>query len=226
MKKGLFIVIEGIDGSGKGTQSKRLKSWLTDKNKHATTHSVFHTMEPTGGKIGVLLRNALKDGTIAPKILALLFAADRIEHCKEIEQHLEEGKIVISDRYLYSSIAYQGSQGVDKEWIMEINKFSLIPDIVFYLDITPESGLKRIFSRAKSYEHLKNEQKERDYLEKIDSLEKVRKNYLKLADENPFFVTINAEKTRKEVQGSIRKVMGRLLKAGKTSNDKDLRYFL
>lgn len=217
MRKGIFVVIEGIDGSGKGTQSKLLNKWLKEKG-----HSVFLTTEPTDGKVGKLLRVVLKEGNIKPETLALLFAADRREHLKEIKTKLNEGKIVISDRYLYSSIAYQGAQGVDKRWIMEINKFSLVPDLVVYLDVSPEVGLGRISSK----ESFRSIQKEKEYLEKKGFLERVRKNYLAQAKENSLFVTIDAEKTLKEVQTTIRRVVGRFLTVGDKSNNTELTDFV
>ncbi len=216
MKKGLFIVIEGIDGSGKGTQSKLLNTWLKGKG-----HSAFLTMEPTEGDIGKLLREALKHGNVAPKPLALLFAADRIEHNVQIKKKLSEGKNVICDRYMYSSIAYQGAQGVDKEWIGEINKFALVPDVIIYLDVSPAVGLGRISSKG-SFRSL---QKEAEYLEKKEFLEKVRNNYLEQANENSLFFTINADLLLKDVQTAVRRVVGRFLKEEGEKNNVELTEF-
>jgi dTMP kinase len=202
MKKGLFIVIEGIDGSGKGAQSKLLYNWLKKSGFDITL-----TREPTYTVLGEVIREALKYETIKPEALALLFAADRAVHLEEIEKKTMDGKIVISDRYYYSSIAYQGAQGVDKKWLNEINKFSFDPDLIIYLDVSPDVGLERISSKK----GLRSTTKEREFLEKKSNLEIVRKNYLELANENSHFFIIDAERSKNEVQTSIRRVVGRFL---------------
>lgn len=217
MMKGRFIVFEGIDGSGKGAQTRLLSGWLKDKG-----YTVFITKEPTEGKIGKLLREALKSGNVKPEPLALLFAADRLEHCFLIKRKLSEGKIVVSDRYLYSSIAYQGAQGIEKKWIEGINKFALIPDSIIYLDLDPEIGLERISSK----ESFRSLQKEKEYLEKKDFLEKVRKKYLEQSDTIPLFYTIDAKMPIKEVQTSVRKIIGRILKVKSTNNNAELTDFI
>jgi len=216
MKKGLFIVIEGIDGAGKGVQSKLLVKWL----KETKGRSAFLTMEPTSGKIGRLLRDALKTESVSPESIALLFAADRMEHMKEINQKLTEGKVVVCDRYFYSSIAYQGAQGVELEWIKTINQFAIIPDVVIYLDIAPEKSLGRISSK----ESFRSLVKEKEFLEKKDFLEKVRKNYLDLSYDN-LFVTVDAKHSIDEIQTSIRKTVGRLLPKNKDEKGMDLRSY-
>ena len=108
-KKGIFIVIEGLDGSGKTTQA----SFLAKKLEK--THKVLLTAEPSIGKIGTFIREGClyEDKRLPTEAEALLFAADRIEHMhSEIKPALDEGKLVICDRYIYSSLAYQGSAGL------------------------------------------------------------------------------------------------------------------
>lgn len=147
-----FIVIEGIDGSGKGTQAKLLKERLTDLGK-----DVFLTSEPTKGPTGKLIREHLRDPFLDDEALALLFASDRIEHLeKEIRPNLESGKFVISDRYVYSSIAYQG-QKVDMEWVGDVNKYSDRPDLAILLDIDPRITERRMDDRGDDMEYFEED---------------------------------------------------------------------
>lgn len=144
-KKGVLIVFEGIEGSGKTTISKRLAECLAS-NKY----KVMWTREPnTSSRIGSLIENILLGKTtVAEEAIPLLFAADRADHTKRIiTPAIEKGYIVISDRYLHSSLAYQQS-GMEmpfgREWLKEINKYAISPDLVIFLDIIPEVGLSRI----------------------------------------------------------------------------------
>jgi dTMP kinase len=197
----MFIAIEGIDGSGKGTHTKKLNKWIKEKG-----HETFLTCEPTGGEIGKLLRKSLKKGDLDPKAEALLFAADRTEHVREIKQKLAEGAVVITERYLYSSIAYQGASGVSIRWLMELNRFAPIPDLVLFLDIPPEVGIERISSGSS----LRGKVREREHFERQDFLEKVREVYLDLANENNFAV-IDATGEIDEVQTQLRRRVSHLL---------------
>jgi dTMP kinase len=165
-KKGIFIVIEGLDGSGKTTQAKLLVEKL-QKN-----YEVIFTTEPSNGKIGSFIRNSyLYDNKRLPtEAEALLFSADRIEHCKtEIEPALNEGKIVICDRYLYSTIAYQGNAGLSTDWIKTINARALQPDFCIFIDMPPERVLERL-------------QRKRSVMETLETQQKVREIYLKFVE--------------------------------------------
>ena len=144
--KGVFICIEGLDGSGKSTQAKL----LTKKLCKAGYNAVF-TAEPSQGKIGKFIRKRLFEQERLPTTVeALLFAADRIEHVQNtIVPALNEGKIVISDRYVYSSLAYQGSAGLDLTWIETINANAKKPDLSIFVDVAPEVVLDRL-KRKKS----------------------------------------------------------------------------
>ena len=144
--KGVFICIEGLDGSGKSTQAKL----LTKKLCKAGYNAVF-TAEPSQGKIGKFIRKRLFEQERLPTTVeALLFAADRIEHVQNtIVPALNEGKIVISDRYVYSSLAYQGSAGLDLNWIETINDNAKKPDLSIFVDVAPEVVLDRL-KRKKS----------------------------------------------------------------------------
>ena len=147
-----FIVIEGIDGCGKGTQAKLLLDHLKELGK-----DVLLTAEPTKGPLGKMIRDHLSDPFLDDGSLALLFAADRIEHLeRDVRPALDAGKIVISDRYVYSSIAYQG-QKVDLDWVGDINKYADRPDLVILLDIPPSLGRKRMEERGDEFEYFETD---------------------------------------------------------------------
>lgn len=208
----MFIALEGIDGSGKGTHTKLLNRWVKEKG-----HDTFLTCEPTTGAIGRLLREALKKGGLEPKTEALLFAADRTEHIKEIKKYLAEGRVVITERYFYSSIVYQGASGVSIKWLKEVNRFAPIPDLVLYLDVTPEVGLERISSGNS----LRSSTREKEYFERQDFLGKVRENYLDLANENNFTV-IDASGPIDEVQTTIRRRVSHLLSEKEAAKERPM----
>ena len=136
-KKGVFICIEGLDGSGKSTQAK-----LLTKKLNKAGYNAIYTAEPSQGKIGKFIRKRLFEQARMPTTAeALLFAADRIEHVQnQVAPALEEGKIVVSDRYVYSSLAYQGSAGLSLDWIEAVNANALKPDLCIFIDVEPERG--------------------------------------------------------------------------------------
>jgi len=185
--KGIFIVFEGIDGGGKSTQIKMLAEYFKDKGYQVEFH-----MEPTEGMVGSLLWTYMKskDRSFNPETEALLFAADRIEHGKTIKQALEEGKVVISDRYLHSSLAYQGAAGVDPDWMQSLNKHALKPSLVILLDIDPERSLERVSNRAKTV------------FEETEYLKKVRAEYLRYAEAGELMV-VDASQPIKDVHAMI-----------------------
>ncbi|MCQ2079182.1 MAG: dTMP kinase [archaeon] len=164
--KGKFIVLEGIDGSGKTTLA------------HAIAEAVGGadlTFEPTRGAIGSALREG-SFGDIPPAAEALLFAADRAIHTEEIRKTLDTGRWVICDRYLGSTVAYQSAslgEGADWDWLLDMQSKSVIePDLTILLDIDPEISLKRVAVRGEALSRF----------EKLDFLRKVREAYLRLAD--------------------------------------------
>ena len=168
IKRGRFIVIEGIDGAGKTTQIELLAEKLRGEGR-----TVCVTAEPTASVSGGLLRDAL--GGIAnrtPCEMAALFVLDRIFHNVNpngINAMLERGIDVICDRYYYSSLAYQGSQ-TDFEWVKNMNLGCpeiRIPDLCIFLGLAPEESLKRI-SKGRTTTEL---------YEKLDTLESVRKRF-------------------------------------------------
>lgn len=139
---GKFIVLEGIDGSGISTQSGILKRYL--ENKYG--RKVLLSKEPSEGPIGTLIRQVLTHRIqgIQDESLALLFAADRIDHLQHrIVPALQQGSTVICDRYVWSSIAYQGMK-MDEQWILETNKYAIKPDLTIFVKVRPEVSIERI----------------------------------------------------------------------------------
>lgn len=158
-KKGTFICIEGLDGCGKTTQAKLLAKKLQKG------YNAVYTAEPSRGKIGTFIRNSYLYGEkrLSSVIEALLFAADRIEHVEnEVLPALNEGKLVISDRYVYSSLAYQGAAGLSLEWIEKVNEHALKPDLAVFIDVDPNTVLERLKRRKSVMENLETQQKVRD----------------------------------------------------------------
>ena len=139
-----FVVIEGLDGSGTTTQLDLLEK---KSKKHGI--KVYSTMEPTDGAIGKIIRDALRKNLVMePETLALLFSADRNEHLygnDGIIQYINNGYKVISDRYFFSSIAYQ-SLNCSRDWVISINTFPL-PEFLFFIDVPPDICQSRMKSR-------------------------------------------------------------------------------
>lgn len=144
--KGKFIVFEGLDGSGQSTQAELLKNFLLEKG-YATVLTKEPTLDSSAGK---LIRKVL-DGKkgISPGKLQELYAKDREKHLKKvIISNLKKGKIVISDRYCFSSFAY-GSLEVPLRYLLKINDKFLFPDLIFFIDTKPETSVLRIGKRGK-----------------------------------------------------------------------------
>lgn len=197
MQQTLFIVLDGIDGVGTTTHSKLLAGFLSLKGL-----KIHLTQEPSNSEIGKLLRNFLKDDKIPPSTDALLFAADRDLHYRnEIKMKLEEGYIVISDRYIESSIIYQSSQSeiITIEWVKSLNKFAGKPDLTIILDIDPKMSLAR-----------KN-QRDLEKFEDTSFLEQVRKLYITRAKEEGYFI-INTDDIIELVQENIQQIVLNKLK--------------
>jgi len=171
---GRFIVFEGIDGSGKSTQIKQISKWLKTSG-----YTVYSTFEPTDGPIGLLIRQMLS-GKLATdqRTIASLFAADRTDHLVNTENGIrhkvDQGAVVLCDRYYFSSYAYH-AQYIDMEWVIHANSLNadiLRPDVTIFIDVDPKICFERIKNSRSSFE----------MYEKIDILEKVRTNYFKAFD--------------------------------------------
>ena len=176
---GLFITFEGGDGSGKTTQVALLTEWLT-----AEGHTVEHSREPGGTDLGLELREIIlhRRGYIAPRAEALLYAADRAHNiATRVRPAIERGDIVIQDRYLDSSVAYQGAGRVlDGAEIRDLSLWAaegLIPDLTVLLDLDATAGRGRLDESRDKYDRLEDE--------KHDFHERVRHGYLELAAAEP-----------------------------------------
>ena len=199
--KGFFVTFEGIDGCGKSTQKKRVADRLV---REKIPHHV--TEEPTRGEIGQLLRTYLKRKDTFPPIDALLFAADRLDHWKnEIDPHLQQNEIVISDRYKDSSLAYQTIQseslGSLQSWIETINRFAPKPDLVFLFDLDPVIALRRRYSATT--------EAEREKFEQLEFQQKLRQIFLSICNSSDFdvskvhYVIIDASQSEEEITAQI-----------------------
>ena len=206
MKKGLFISIEGLDGAGKSTQMKFIKEFLEKKG-----YKVLITREPGGTNIGEKIRDILLDkehGEMTDMTEALLYAASRCQHVGEfILPALKKGYVVLCDRFLDSSIAYQGGArklGVQK--IKDINKFAtggLEPDLTIFFDIPPEISLERI----------PLEEIDRLEQEKIEFHREVYNTYILLAKEEPYRIkAVRAHREVLEISQDIEEILIELIK--------------
>ena len=148
---GRFLVLEGIDGAGTTTQAGHIRQWLEARGVQAMV-----TREPSIGPVGVTIRHALSGrlrlpevaggGELPKETIALLFAADRLDHiASEIKPALERGIWVISDRYVQSSVAYQGTL-IDLDWVEEINCHAMAADLTLFLRVDAATALQRIGS--------------------------------------------------------------------------------
>ena len=194
LQRGFFIVFEGLDGSGKTTQAFLLKEFLVKKG-----YDAILLREPTegywGGKIKELLSNGRKE--ISPQEELNLFIEDRKDNInKNILPAMRENKVIIQDRYYFSTIAYQGALGVEAQRIREMNEaFALKPDLVFYLEIEPELGLKRIDVGRKG---------KRDAFEKAHYLSKVKTIFDSFND--PFIKKINGSHPLDSIKKNINEI--------------------
>jgi dTMP kinase len=193
--KGFFICVEGLDGCGKTTQTKLLVRKLRKMGWDAV-----YTAEPSRGKIGKFIKKYCLHGEkrTFPIVEALLFAADRFEHVeREVIPALNEGKIVVSDRYVYSSLAYQGATGLDLKWIEMINEHAIRPDLAIFVDVEPEAVIKRLKPK-------------KSVMENLETQRKVREVYVKFVEKGEL-VRIDGNKSTKEVADDVLKVVLRFL---------------
>jgi dTMP kinase len=195
-KHGFFICIEGLDGSGKTTQAKRLV-----KNLRQRGFDVDYTCEPSKGVVGKLIRSFVlnREKRVSIALEALLFAADRADHVENgVKPMLQQGRVVVCDRYVFSTLAYQGAAGLDLEWIESINQFALKPDLALFIDVPAEIVVGRL-KREKTVMETKLNQK------------KVREVYLKLVERQRLKL-VKGDETKNKVAQSILKIVLGMLK--------------
>ncbi len=203
--EGIFVVFEGVEGAGKGTQIRLAKEWLESRGV-----SVLVTREPGGTPVGEKLREILLEhetGHIEPRTEALLFSASRAQHVATvIRPGLAEGKVVICDRYIDSSVAYQGwGRGLGEQDVLTLNVWAtqgLFPDLVVLLHLEPETGLLRSL-----------EEPDRIEMESGEFHAKVADAYLRIAEEHPErFVVVNADEVPERVHERVREALERVLR--------------
>ena len=168
----MFIAVEGIDGSGKSTTIREIKRYLESKGE-----AVYLTAEPTTLATGKIVRNFLSetnsDTPLIHEMLALSFAADRINHLREeIWPALRKKQTVITDRYFFSSIAYQ-SLNVSYEWVKGINRFATLPDVLVFIDVSIDKAVERLTKFRTSTE----------IYEKRELLQQIDRNYREVIKE-------------------------------------------
>lgn len=152
----------------------------------------MYTAEPSKGRIGTYIRESCLYGEERPPtaVETLLFAADRIEHVEnELKPALADGRLVVCDRYVYSSLAYQGSADLSIAWIAEVNRYALKPDFAVFIDVSPEKVLQRI-NRRKSV------------MEKVETQRKVREIYLQYVTKSDLY-RIDGNKPIEETAGNL-----------------------
>lgn len=233
--KGWFIVLEGTEGSGKTTQIRMLNEWLASQK-----YRVFLTKEPTKYPIGQLVNQVLSGRiVIAEEAIPLLFAADRADHTKRyIAPALKKGQIVLCDRYVFSSLAYQsagmGAQ-FSKTWIKTLNKFIASPDLVLFLDVAPEIGLGRLKGHPRIhddrfFEELKTQIRIREAyydifnitkpLTTLDSLDSSKRRLYSRVESSSIVngalvARVDANSSTEQVQLQIRKIVKEFLEMHK-----------
>ncbi len=198
-RAGLFITLEGGDGSGKSTQAELLSSWLKGAG-----HTVLRTREPGGTDLGNELREIVlhRRGDIVPRAEALLYAADRAHHiATKVRPALERGEIVIQDRYLDSSVAYQGAGRVlDGAEVRKLSLWAaegLLPDLTILLDLDESVGRTRLDEARTRYDRLESEESEFHT--------RVRESYLELAAAEPGrFLVLNATDSIDSIAAAVR----------------------
>ncbi|QQR93406.1 dTMP kinase [bacterium] len=192
--RNLFIDIEGLDGSGSSTQASLLSEYLNQKSL-----KTIATKEPTDNVIGGLIRGTLT-GTISdmpPTALQLLFVADRLHHLHKFILPALEVSNVITDRYLWSTVAF-GGISIDRDWLLDIQKDVQLPDLTFFIKLDPEECVKRIHKNRFDIE----------LFEKVDKLTKAWENYLWLKEKFPekIFI-IDGHQEKQKVLEDIVKVL-------------------
>lgn len=196
---GKFIVIEGLDGSGKSAQIELLANFLKERGKN-----ILITKEPTidsdaGRKIKQILRGEV---SIAPMELQKLYAQDRKEHLENrVIPALKNGWFVVSSRYVFSSFTYGYSEGLDIVELIKMNEEFLLPDLTIIVNVSPEQCIERIKGRGSPNE----------YFEKLEKLKKVNETYLKIPEMFENIFVANGENSVRNVFEEIKKIASMIL---------------
>ncbi len=192
----MFITFEGIDGVGKSTQLDLLEKYLVRNG-----HEVLRTLEPGGTELGQEIRHLLlhRKGDVAPRSEALLYAADRAHHvATKIRPALAEGKVVLSDRYFDSSVAYQGAaRELDVDEVRDISIWAvggLIPDLTILLDLPADIAMQRRNKTGVEPDRLE--------AERVDFFERARDEYLRRANE-PRFLVVDASAAVEQIHEKV-----------------------
>lgn len=211
VKRGVFICLEGIDASGKSTQAR----WLV-RNLRRRGFDAIYTTEPSDGEVGRFIKRFVlqRKRRIPAVVEALLFAVDRVDHVEsKIERALESGKIVVSDRYVYSSLAYQGATGLDIDWIKRVNRMALPPDLAIYIDVPPEVVVERM-------------KRKRSVMETLATQCRVREVYMQLVREKRLLLIDGNRPAPEVVQNILDVVLKHLKRAQMFQNERLLGLFL
>lgn len=206
MSRGVFITLEGGDGSGKTTQAELLREWLTSEGR-----TVVRTREPGGTDVGVEIREIVLHhrGDIAPRAEALLYAADRAHHVATVVRPaLERGDVVIQDRYIDSSVAYQGAGRVlDAEAVRGLSEWAtdgLVPDLTILLDLDAGAARGRLDEARTRFDRLE--------AEAAEFHDRVRSAYLALAASEPDrFLVVDAAQPVDQIAQVVRARVAHLL---------------
>lgn len=195
--RGKLISIEGIDGCGKSTHARLLTRWLRSRGRE-----VVITDEPTNGAIGKVIKRILRGKLKMPiSAEALLFAADRVEHVtKKIWPAISKGKIIITERYVASSLAYQAARGLPLGWLKIINERAPNADLTILIDVPEKVGIARV-KRSRALDTFESD---------LRLQGRVRSNYLRLARQKGFNI-VNGNRDVNEVQAEIRELVKKLL---------------
>ncbi|GAA2074483.1 dTMP kinase [Microbacterium hatanonis] len=203
---GLFVTLEGGDGVGKTTQARLLEEWLAGQGR-----TVVRTREPGGTEVGVLIRDIVLHhrGDVAPRAEALLYAADRAHHIETVVRPaIARGEVVIQDRYLDSSVAYQGAGRVlDADEVRDLSLWAadgLLPQVTVLLDLDPTAARARLDADDKPFDRLE--------AEKHDFHARVRSAFLALAASEPErFLVLDASRPVDEIAAAIRERVSSVL---------------
>lgn len=196
---GKFIVIEGLDGSGKSAQVDLVINYLKEKNKE-----VVITKEPTtDSEAGRKVKQALKkEIVVEPLELQKLYVQDRREHLKnKVIPALENGKFVVSSRYAFSTFAYGYSDGLNVDELIKMNEEFLLPDLTIIVDVNPEKCIQRIENRGE----------EKELFEQLEKLTKVNEIYKKTPEMFENVVVVSGEKSIPEVFEEIKILVDKII---------------